>query len=65
MINHELIHHNNKMYFVYRKYKASLVKDDKVIELMKLLECDIVLKKTNPDVILYYLKEIPELEILS
>jgi hypothetical protein len=53
------------MYFVYRKYKASLVKDDKVIELMKLLECDIVLKKTNPDVILYYLKEIPELEILS
>ncbi len=65
MINHELVQHNGKLYFVYRKYKMGVVKEDKIHELMKLLECDIVLKKTNPDVILYYLKEISDLEILN
>jgi len=63
MINHELINYNDKLYFIYRKYNASIVKEDKIIDLMKLLECDIVLKKNNQETILYYLKEIKELDV--
>jgi hypothetical protein len=62
MINHELINYNDKLYFVYRKYSASKVKENKIIDLMKLFECDLVLKKNNQETILYYLKEIKELD---
>jgi hypothetical protein len=65
MINHELIKYDNKLYFVYRKYHASHIKENKIHELMNLLECNIVLKKTQDNVVLYYLKEITDLEILN
>jgi hypothetical protein len=65
MINHELIKHQDKLYFVYRKFNANHIKEDKIHELMNLLECNIVLKKTQKSVELYYLKEITELEILN
>lgn len=65
MINHELVKYGDKLYYVYRKYKASHVKEDKITELMNLLECNLVLKKTHGDIFLYYLKEVFELDILS
>jgi hypothetical protein len=61
MINHELINFQDKLYYVYRKYDINKVKQDKIHELMKLLECDIVVKKDNPNTMLYYLREIPNL----
>jgi hypothetical protein len=65
MINHEIVKHNDKLYFVFRKYKASHIKQDKILELMKLLECDIVLKKNEQESILFYLKEIVDLDVLN
>jgi hypothetical protein len=65
VINHEFVKHQDKLYFVYRKFDMSKIKEDKIFELMKLLECDIVLKKQTENVILYYLKEIPELDIIN
>jgi len=67
MINHELIKYNNKLFFLYRKFKINQVKSEKVHELMTLLECNLVLKKTTEQNVeyLYYLKEVPDLEVLD
>jgi hypothetical protein len=64
MINHDLIKHQDKLYFVYRKFNTNQVKENKIHELMNLLECDIILRKTQQTDELYYLKEIVELEII-
>lgn len=67
MINHELIKYNNKLFFLYRKFKTHHVKSDKIHDLMYLLECNLVLKKTTEQNVeyLYYLKEVPDLEVLN
>ena len=65
MINHEIIKYNDDLYFVYRKFKQSQIKEDKINELMKLLDCNLVLKKTEQEPILFYLKKIPELELIN
>lgn len=66
MINHKFLNHNDKLYFIYRKYKESQIKKDKINDLKELFECDIVLKnKNNEEVYLLFLKEVAELEILT
>jgi len=65
MINHEIVKHNDKLYFVYRKFQAHHVKEEKIHELMQLLDCNLVLKKTQQSTQLYYLKEITDLDILN
>lgn len=64
-MNKELINYQDKLYYVYRKFKITDVKKDKIHELMKLLDCNMVVKKNTQqnDEYLYYLREIPELEI--
>lgn len=62
MINHELIKYQDNLYYVYRKFNSNKVKENKVHDLMRLLECDIVVKKTDAETILYFLRLIPELE---
>jgi hypothetical protein len=66
MINHKFINHGDKLYYIYRMYKESHVKKEKINELKELLECDIILKnKNNEDYYLFFLKEVTELEILT
>jgi len=67
MIKYEFINYQNKLYYVYRKFKISHLKSDRIHDLMRLLECDVVVKNKNQqeDEYLFYLKEIKELDIIQ
>jgi hypothetical protein len=62
----ELIEFQDKLYYVYRKYKESGIVEGKISDVKELWNCDIVIKEKagNGDVLLF-LKEIPELEIIQ
>jgi hypothetical protein len=65
MINNELVNYQDKLYSVYRKIKSSQVKENHIQDLKEFWDCDIVVKsKINNDDILYFMREIPELEVL-
>ena len=62
MIRKEIIRFNDNLYTIQRKFAEGSVRIDKVQELRKLLECDIVLKNNGW---LFYCDLIPEAEIVS
>lgn len=66
MLNKELVNYQGKLYYIYRKFKDSHIKPDKISELRELLECDVVLRQNNTnDKTLIFLREIKEAEILE
>ena len=66
MLNKELLNYNHKLYWVYRRIKESQVKLDRVNDIKQLWDCDIILKqRIQEDDTLIFLREIPELQILS
>lgn len=66
MLNKELLNYNHKLYWVYRRIKESQIKIDKVNDIKSFWDCDIILKqRIQEDDTLIFLREIPELEILS
>jgi hypothetical protein len=61
----ELVQYNNKLYWVYRKFKSSSIKEGKINDVKDLWNCDIVLKTRNDSDELLFLREIPEIELVN
>lgn len=62
----ELINYQDKLYWVYRKTKASSIREGFINDIKELWHCDLVLKNRNQsDEILLFLREIPEAEVVS
>lgn len=65
MLNKELINYNNKLYWIYRKLRENAIKEGRVNDVKILWNCDVVVRnRLNEQNILYFLKEIPEAEII-
>lgn len=64
-LNKELVQYNNKLYWIYRKFKSSSIKEGKINDVRDLWNCDIVLKMRNDSDELLFLREIPEIELVN
>lgn len=59
----ELINFDNKLYYVYRKFKMSQIKEGKINDVKDLWYCDLVLRtKSDSDEVLF-LREIVEVQL--
>jgi hypothetical protein len=66
MLNKELINHNNKLYWVYRKVKQSHVNENFINDIKEMWNCDLVLRsKLEEDFMLFFMREIEELEMIT
>jgi len=66
MLSKELVNYQGKLFYVYRRFKETHVKTDRISELRDLLGCDIVLKQNNTnDKTLIFLREIKDAEVLE
>jgi len=66
MASREFISYQEKLFWVYRRIKQDAVKENKIQELKEFWYCDIVLKqKTSNNEVLMFLREIPEVEIIT
>jgi len=66
MPNYEYVQYQDKLYYVYRKFKHNQIKEQYIQEIKDLFLCDIVLKQKNQDNdLLIFLREVVELEILN
>ena len=62
----EIIDYKDKLYYVYRKIKDKLIKQEGVNEIKEYWLCDIVLKnKQGDETYLWFLREIPEAEVIE
>ena len=65
MLSKELINYNNKLYWIYRKIRENAIKEGGVNDVKIFWGCDLVVRnKSNEENILYFLKEIPEAEVM-
>ena len=66
MLNKELIHYNNKLYWVYRKVKQSHIKENHINDVKDMSLCDLVLRsKTQDETQLIFVREIEEAVIVK
>lgn len=66
MIPKEMVVYQNKLYYVYKRLRASQVKIDYINEVKELWRCDVVVKnRQNQDENLLFLREIEEATIVS
>jgi hypothetical protein len=66
MLNKELIHYNDKLYWVYRKVKQSHVKENHINDVKDMWLCDLVLRSKNQDETqLLFVREIEEATIVK
>ena len=66
MLNKELIHYNDKLYWVYRKVKQSHVKENHINDVKDMWLCDLVLRSKNQDETqLLFVREIEEAKIVK
>ncbi len=63
ILNKELVNHQNKLFWVYRKVKSTSIKEGHVNDVKEFWDCDLVVKNKNDDLLLF-LREIPEAEII-
>jgi len=62
----EIIDYKDNLYYVYRKIKDKLIKQEGVNEIKEYWLCDIVLKnKQGDETYLWFLREIPEAEVIE
>lgn len=60
------IHYQDKMYWIYRELKEGSIKEGGIQPIKEFWDCDIVLKhKINDSDTLFFLREIPEAEIIT
>lgn len=64
-LNKELISYNNKLYWIYRKFKLQNIKEGKVNDVKDLWNCDLVLKTKNDSDEIIFLREISEVELIN
>jgi len=63
---YELVHFQDKLFYVYRRVPENQVKEGMIGELKDHWMCDLVLKnKKSEDEILVFLREIPDAEIIE
>lgn len=66
MLTKELVNYQGKLFYIYRRFKETQIKTDRISELRDLLECDIVLKQNNTnDKTFIFLREIKDAEVLE
>jgi hypothetical protein len=66
MLNKELIHYNDKLYWVYRKVKQSHIKENHINDVKDMWLCDLVLRSKNQDETqLIFVREIEEARIVK
>jgi hypothetical protein len=66
MPNYEYVHYQDKLYYVYRKFKYNQVKEQYIQEIKEMFLCDIVVRQKNQENdLLFFLREVVELEILN
>lgn len=64
LLNKELVNYQDKLYWVYRKVKASSIKEGHANDVKEFWLCDLVVRNKNDDY-LVFLREIPTVEIIS
>ena len=63
MIPKDLVHYQNKLYYVYKKMKPDSIKEGYVNDVKDFWRCDVVVRnKFNNDDSLLFLREISDLE---
>ena len=65
MLKKELVTFNNKIYWIYRKFKSTSIKEGKLNDVKDLWGCDLVLKTKSDSDELLFLREIPEIELVN
>jgi hypothetical protein len=66
MLNKELLHYNDKLYWVYRKVKQSQIKENHINDVKEMWLCDLVLRSKNQDETqLIFVREIEEATIVK
>ncbi len=62
----EIINYQDKLYYIYRRFPKSQIKEGFINDVKDLWRCDMVLKKKNEDdETLIFLVEIPEAIIVE
>jgi len=63
MVPKDLVHYQNKLYYVYKKMKPDSIKEGYVNDVKDFWRCDVVVRnKFNNDDSLLFLREISDLE---
>jgi len=63
MVPKDLVHYQNKLYYVYKKMKPESIKEGYVNDVKDFWRCDVVVRnKFNNDDSLLFLREISDLE---
>jgi hypothetical protein len=63
MIPKDLVHYQNKLYYIYKKMKPDSIKEGYVNDVKDFWRCDVVVRnKFNNDDSLLFLREISDLE---
>ena len=66
MLNKELIHYNDKLYWVYRKVKQTQIKENHINDVKDMWMCDLVLRNKHQDETqLIFVREIEEAVIVK
>jgi hypothetical protein len=66
MLNKELIHYNDKLYWVYRKVKQTQIKENHINDVKDMWMCDLVLRSKHQDETqLIFVREIEEAVIVK
>ena len=65
MLNKELIHYNDKLYWVYRKVRQTQIKENHINDVKDMWMCDLVLRSKHQDETqLIFVREIEEAVIV-
>lgn len=64
-LNKELINHNDKLYYVYRKLFKDSFKEGFLNDLKTYWDCPLVVKHIQNADLYLFLREIPDLEIVT
>jgi hypothetical protein len=66
MLNKELIHYNDKLYWVYRKVRQTQIKENHINDVKDMWMCDLVLRSKHQDETqLIFVREIEEAVIVK
>lgn len=66
MVKYEYINFKENLYYVYRKVNVNAIKEQYIQDVKTIWGCDIVLKyHFETGDMLFFLRQIPELEILN
>lgn len=63
LLKKELINYQDRLYWIYRKVKASSIKEGHTNDVKEFWMCDLVVKNKNDDNLLF-LREIPEAKVI-